>query len=178
MYVVYGVTTMKIKIFEIENHKGCFNFNYEKDLNYMAKEIKELIRISKVSVVGKVEKLADIYYISGKVKATLTLKCVRCLDEFEYPLEEEFKESFISPNVELDFEQDDEIQILENDIIDLAQIVEETTSIGIPYAPLCKDECKGICPSCGVNLNEETCDCKNESIDPRLADLAKWFDNK
>jgi len=46
----------------------------------------------------------------------------------------------------------------------------------MPYIPLCKESCLGLCVTCGVNLNEETCNCKKEIIDPRLADLADWFD--
>lgn len=167
---------MKIKTFEIENHKGCFSFNYTEDLSYLTKEIQELISISDVSVDGTAEKLADIYYISGIVKAILKLRCVRCLNEFEYHIELDFKESFIHQDIDLGFEQEDDIQIIDSDSIDLSRTIEETVSLAIPYVPLCREDCNGLCPTCGVDLNCETCNCKNDNIDPRLADLADWFD--
>ena len=58
-----------------------------------------------------------------------------------------------------------------DDRIDLVQMIREQMFLAMPMKPLHSDDCKGLCPSCGANLNETTCGCRNEWIDPRLAPL-------
>ena len=59
----------------------------------------------------------------------------------------------------------------ENDEIDLGQLMGEQFYLSLPMKPLCKDDCKGLCSTCGTNLNKATCDCNTQWEDPRLAAL-------
>ena len=67
---------------------------------------------------------------------------------------------------------DDEIVLLENDEVDLAELARDAFILDMDTKTLCSEDCKGLCPGCGVNLNREPCRCKKQ-VDPRLAALAK-----
>ena len=57
--------------------------------------------------------------------------------------------------------------------IDLGEVVREQLYLALPMKPLCQEDCKGLCPVCGVNRNRETCSCQQEWVDPRMAALAE-----
>lgn len=170
---------MKIKIWEIDRLKEPLRIDYSEDFNYLVKDLSEVLAISPVTVKVKASKITGIYNVKGEVSTTLEMKCSRCLNLFQYNLESDFEELFIPNDVEVNLgEENDEVNIMDSDEIDLTKIVEETVILSIPYVPVCDEDCKGLCPSCGINLNKEHCNCKIEKIDPRLADLSKWFDQK
>ncbi|MEN2986558.1 MAG: DUF177 domain-containing protein, partial [Thermodesulfovibrionaceae bacterium] len=124
-----------------------------------------------------IEKKGLEVFIKGIVSGEIELQCSRCLKEFKmpikttvevsyHPLEELKKEELIelkSDEMEVDFYRDG--------IIDTENIIRDQIFLSIPMKPLCSEECKGICPLCGVNLNEENCYCSSREIDPRLAIL-------
>lgn len=112
--------------------------------------------------------------VQGTLQAKMHEECVRCLTEFDLPYEVEFSELFV-PEDNYDWEDADSLAepnlINEDGIIDLTPIMREEGILSIPLQPLCKPDCKGLCAQCGQNLNEGTCDCDKEPIDPRLAPL-------
>jgi len=114
-----------------------------------------------------------------KTETAVDLECCRCLGGFTFPIKTEFK-YILSPVVE-QFEEELELTsedllsgYYKNDVIELAPVVFEQILLQIPIKPLCSDSCKGICPNCGVNLNEETCKCQMNAIDLRFAVLEKF----
>jgi uncharacterized protein len=60
-----------------------------------------------------------------------------------------------------------------DDQIDLSAVLSEQVVIDVPMKPVCSEECKGLCPNCGADLNEGECNCKEDKTDPRLAPLAE-----
>mgnify|MGYP000559119389 CR=1 FL=1 len=68
-------------------------------------------------------------------------------------------------------EDSDEIILLEHDEVDLAELARDAFILDMDTKTLCSEDCKGLCPGCGVNLNREPCRCKKQ-VDPRLAKLA------
>ncbi|WP_164472631.1 YceD family protein [Cohnella candidum] len=114
--------------------------------------------------------------VTGKLTCKLRLLCSRCLapiDElFVIPFEETFqvmKESDPEPD------EEDEVVPVTGERIDLRPFLEEELVVQLPLAPLCKEDCKGLCPECGTNRNEQACACKTDRIDPRLEALQNWF---
>lgn len=101
------------------------------------------------------------FLMSGSAHAHAVCACARCAEDAHYELESEIEEYIlIHPDPEL--EEDDEIDYLvlpEDHEIDMAPIVECALILDLPLVPLCRDDCKGVCPDCGQNLNEGTCDC-------------------
>ena len=76
---------------------------------------------------------------------------------------------------ELEDEDSDDIILLENGAVDLGDLARTAFILDMDTKTLCSEDCKGICPGCGVDLNQGTCTCKKE-VDPRLAVLAKLLD--
>jgi uncharacterized protein len=69
--------------------------------------------------------------------------------------------------------QDDDVETsyYRDDEVDLNELIREQFYLALPMKPLCTEECRGLCPQCGANLNTDTCDCATEWVDPRLAAL-------
>lgn len=112
----------------------------------------------------------DGVVVEGKIKALTELACSRCLDAFWQPVQIDFTEMFSAHPAE----NGDEIgeQYLPVDgALDLTPIIRDYAALDIPIRQVCKPECKGLCPTCGGNLNQEECGHKQESIDPRMAGL-------
>ncbi|WP_058303875.1 YceD family protein [Gorillibacterium timonense] len=118
----------------------------------------------------------NIAVVDGMLKLPVTMVCSRCLGSVQETLSIPFREKFTlgSISAEAGEEQDDLHQVQE-DLVELAPYVEEAVWMALPYIPLCKEDCRGLCPECGTNLNERDCGCSTEKIDPRLAGLADLF---
>ena len=117
------------------------------------------------------------FRIVGTVKTVLELPCSRCLEPFRLPVDAEIDLRYL-PASELS--SDDEREIAEEDVdisyyrddqIDLTELLREQFYLALPMKPLCRDDCKGLCPQCGVNRNTGTCECGSGWEDPRLAGL-------
>jgi uncharacterized protein len=106
----------------------------------------------------------------GKIRTAISLVCVRCLEQFELKINSRF-DIILFPKEMVDQRstalEDEELEYIfyENDQIDLEKILIEQVNLFIPFKPVCKADCKGICPSCGASLNRGVCACdqaKNE----------------
>jgi DUF177 domain-containing protein len=119
----------------------------------------------------------DQFRLVGAVRTRLELPCSRCLEPFSWPVEAEFDLRYQphSQNTgegEREVEEDDlTTAFYDNDEIDLGQLMQEQFYLSLPMKPLCSDDCKGLCPTCGTNLNRGACDCSNQWEDPRFAAL-------
>jgi uncharacterized protein len=118
--------------------------------------------------------------VDGTVKVIVALKCSRCLSDVSCPVDLDFREEY-NPADETEPEGKQELSGDEMDIgfykgeeIDLAGIVKEQVLLEVPMKPLCKIDCRGICSRCGTDINVQSCNCKDDHIDPRLAPLAKY----
>lgn len=106
---------------------------------------------------------------------TLTeLECVRCLTTYQQPLNINFTELYAFSQR---YVTDSGLLMPETGIIDLGPVLRDYAVLEIPISPLCKPDCKGLCPICGNNLNERTCNHENDSGDPRLASLKSLLDH-
>ena len=108
--------------------------------------------------------------VRGDISGTVTLPCDRCTNAFEFSFSEQFDE-FETAAPESG-EPDDEPRIFDRGDgleLDLGQVFWEQFVLALPVRPLCDDNCKGLCVSCGANLNEEECSCERDTGDPRLA---------
>ena len=116
-------------------------------------------------------------HLVGGLRTKVHLSCCRCLDPFE-----------VARNIDVDLlylpqsanrgEADSEISdedlskaFYRDDQIDLGHMVREQLHLSVPMKPLCHNDCRGLCPMCGVNLNIDRCACDTRWHDPRLAEL-------
>jgi len=118
----------------------------------------------------------DDLLFSATLKSELIGRCGRCLEEYALALAREFS-LVLSPNRTFDREQEltaDELSagFYNEEEVDLSALVHEETLLALPSRPLCREDCRGLCTQCGINLNLESCECRQEWKDPRLATLA------
>ena len=122
-----------------------------------------------VTVTGKVTNKAGLVTLSISMVYVFSAPCDRC----GLPTETRHKvtlEKSLAP--EIAGIDNDDIILVEDLKLDLDELVYTEVIISLPMKHLCKEDCKGICPSCGKNLNDGKCDCDTKQIDPRLQALA------
>ena len=130
-----------------------------------------------VSLAADVHKDTDRYRLTGRVRAPLDLTCSRCLEAFRLDVDAPFDLQYVphaenAGEGEVAIEEDDlSTAYYRDEVIDLGQLVREQCYLALPMKPLCSEGCKGLCPTCGTNLNTATCECATTWEDPRLAGL-------
>lgn len=130
-----------------------------------------------VDLAFDIHKDKDQFRLAGRVTTALELSCSRCLEPFAWTVEAPFDlryqpRSANTGEGEREVEEDDlSTAFYERDEIDLGQLMREQFYLSLPMKPLCRDDCKGLCPRCGTNLNRETCACVRDWEDPRFAVL-------
>lgn len=107
--------------------------------------------------------------VTGTVQGTAQATCGRCLDDFELPLVGEIEGYWLTENPGDDVPEDlaeDEFEVIGEDRqMDLFPFIQAALVLALPFVPLCREDCKGLCPQCGKNLNDGSCDCAPESGD-------------
>ena len=163
---------MIIELESVFNTEGLkFPFDYELDLS--AIQVSGYSPIAQpVRVSGKVENKAGIVNLTGNAQVIYTAPCDRCATEvskeYNFPLEHTLV-------VALESGENDAFLEVPNLRLDLDELVEEDVNLALPSKYLCNEECKGLCMSCGKNLNEDQCNCK-APVDPRFAALLDLLD--
>ena len=127
-----------------------------------------------VQVSGTVRNMADALVLEGEAVTTLDLTCDRCLAAFTREMR--VPVSTLLAEV-LEDEENDEIVLLEHGEVDLDEVFTTALVLGMDTKHVCSEDCRGLCPGCGANLNEEPCRCRRE-VDPRLAALAQLLDKE
>ncbi len=122
-----------------------------------------------IRLEGRLESVVEGILVTGRVEAAVTLRCARCLTALASEVAEEVCEVFFSPGHE-EAAEDDSYRVAGTEI-DTEPLVRDAIALALPLAPLCRDDCRGLCANCGRDLNEGPCDCKFEETDPRWAPL-------
>jgi uncharacterized protein len=128
-------------------------------------------------------KSEDRYRLVGRVTGQLQLACSRCAEAFAFPVDAEFDLTYLPQTrntgegeVEV-AEEDLGVAFYEDEEIDLGQLMREQFYLAMPMKPLCRPDCLGLCPQCGVNRNTTRCGCEVRWQDPRLAELRRLVDD-
>jgi DUF177 domain-containing protein len=115
---------------------------------------------------------ADLMF-HGSFTGAVSGTCARCLENYPFSVERDFT-YVLKPNTgdgarqELLSEEDVSLSSYQGDEVDLSPLVREAIILSLPTRPLCKEDCSGLCPHCGVNRNTTTCSCHDNWTDPRL----------
>jgi uncharacterized protein len=160
-------------------------FIYEEDF---IPHYEDLIFLEPVHIRLRIINLGREVLVKGNIKTKLSLVCSRCLKDFPYNLEAKIQEIYlwdipiqrnISPGDIIELKDEDFKFVLEKESLFLDPLIEDSIRLNIPVKPLCRPDCKGLCPVCGKDLNLGECDCSKESkIDPRWEPLKKFLDKK
>lgn len=125
-----------------------------------------------IRVDGTVMNTGSALRVSGTLAASRIFVCDRCLADGERSVALDFSEDYAKTPGETD-----EAVLYDGESIVLDDLVRDTLLVAEPLRELCKSDCKGLCPICGQNLNEGTCDCDAFVPDPRLAALESLLKN-
>jgi len=143
----------------------------------------DVLRIESVLVDVSIQKSGEEYYCQGKVKSEMRLECARCLVEYTARLEGTtdfiIRSDAVRPDLRPgEFDDEDYAFIHGNDLrVDITDIVRQALALATPMKPLCREDCRGLCPKCGANRNEAECSCNRDEIDDRWAGLADLAGN-
>lgn len=157
---------------EIEDH----------DLNELVQDyiINEPIKFS-----GQIIKTLDGFYMDMNIEYSCESKCARCLKAVKSTVKtslsgklEDYEESYseeVNEDEEMGLDQlKDQPIYYKNGSLALDEYVLMEVTSSLPMRTICSDDCKGLCVKCGIDLNEETCDCDTDFIDPRLEKLKNF----
>ncbi|MCX5850125.1 MAG: DUF177 domain-containing protein [Deltaproteobacteria bacterium] len=135
--------------------------------------------LEKVDVNCLITKTSGTVFIKGSFSALIDIDCSRCLERASLPIGSDFAYTLYPAQAESreDLElmpEELEVSYYQGDIIDLAPIICEQIILQIPMKVLCSEECKGLCPHCGANLNTSSCKCHLNFVDDRMAVLKNF----
>ena len=134
--------------------------------------------VAPVELDFDVHKDKERFRLTGSVRSELELPCSRCLEPFRLPVDATFDQRFL-PATEMAADgeerevQDEDVDLsyYRDDQIDLNELLREQFYLALPMKPLHSEDCRGLCPQCGTNLNTGSCACESGWEDPRLAGL-------
>jgi uncharacterized protein len=166
---------MRIELENLEGKKGDFAHVYQPDdLN----PIDERVNLTEpAAVYGKVKRSGNEVFVNGHIDTRARVECDRCLQPVELPVTADFELEYISG---ADYESTEVAELTEAEMsvsvfdgqgIDVDEIVKEQILLAVPTRMLCREDCKGICPECGIDRNTSECKCVTKDIDPRWAAL-------
>jgi len=152
------------------------NFSFERSFDVPTLEGK--VAPGEFGVDAHVWKVGTKFYVEISIDGTIRAECHRCLDEFDMPLKARVTMIFYRGSrgeIEPETLEEDYILIPDEGEMryDILPRVKEAVVLEIPIKILCSEDCKGLCPVCGANLNREQCGCKTREIDPRWEALNK-----
>jgi len=128
-------------------------------------------KLAPVMVTGAIKRNGRNFSLDLRYESKWIFLCGRCLDETEYIIEGEIKRSIVKERSDAE----DDLVYVESAVIDLYDVIYNDIVLNLPTQVLCDDECKGLCPDCGVNLNKAACTCEDNNIDPRFEKLKNLF---
>lgn len=108
--------------------------------------------------------------VTATARVRVEGECVRCLDPVASTAEVTAQELYVYPDQDVD---DDEAARLEGDLLDLEPLLRDTVVLALPLQPLCRDDCPGLCPTCGARLADDP-GHRHDETDPRWAALDAW----
>lgn len=112
----------------------------------------------------------DLFF-DGEIRARIAGCCARCMEDFEFALSTPLHFLMIPRDESGDMsdDEDSEVGLYDGEEVALAPLVYDRVVLSLPTTPLCDENCRGLCPRCGTNLNREQCSCPAETGDPRMA---------
>ncbi len=128
-----------------------------------------------VDLFAQAKNRAGVVTLDCTYKYTLNLTCDRCIAPFTQEVEQTTTHTVLR---ELNSKDDDDYVVAPEGIIELLPLATNDILLSLPAKFLCKEQCEGLCPKCGQDLNTGKCDCSSKTVDPRLAALDKFFDDE
>lgn len=143
------------------------------DVNYLGEDFHF---VSSPEIEGTIFNNGKSLVLSATVDLRLGVKCARCTKDIQKDISFELEEALVREEDNSDTDSD--AVVFSGNEIDITQIVQTGFFMNVPGKFLCKEDCKGLCHTCGADLNDGPCQCDKEVIDPRWEALKKIMDSK
>ena len=118
----------------------------------------------------RLEAVMEGVLVSGTAHGRASGECVRCLDGVDLPVVVEVQELYVYP-MRAHEEDEDELREIEDDLVDLEPALRDAVVLALPFQPVCRPDCPGLCSQCGARLAEDP-EHRHEAVDPRWAALS------
>ena len=129
-------------------------------------QVAEDLFVERLSGLLRLTRTSEGVLLQGTINTVRLAQCTRCLEDVAVTLDFEIEELYATK-----LGTSTQFMIGENAILELAPLLREEIMINTPGQIYCREDCQGLCPTCGKNLNYGPCDCKPEDIDPRWSAL-------
>lgn len=180
----WGVRIVRVRLDEIKEEGITLEFSEEYT------DFPMLVGMVEAGEVGfplplqirlRIFRVEEMVEVEGELEISIGLSCSRCLKGFELPVSSRFSLTFTRelPGVEgEDGEEGVEVSaedmgliLFEGEEIDLRDGIQEQVIMALPFRPLCRPQCKGLCPSCGADRNVTSCGCESTDVNLKFAAL-------
>jgi uncharacterized protein len=173
---------MRIELVNLEHGRADFAHVYQPD--ELGSLDERLSLVEPVAVTGNVRLAGAEVFVNGHIETRVQVECDRCLQPVALPVNADFELEYItgqayesSSVVELN-EDELSVSVFDGETIDVDEIVKEQILLAVPTRTLCRPDCKGICPDCGIDKNTSDCTCGTDEVDPRWAALKNLTSGK
>ena len=166
---------MRIELDRLEEEGGRLWQVYQ--IDDLLLDGEEVRLVEPAEVRGRVRRKGKEVELRGKLDAKLEAPCDRCLQPVEIPISAEFTERFVravswAAEEQYELHEDDlNLAVFDGEGIELDDLVREEILLAVPAAVLCREDCKGLCPICGVDRNLNDCHCESNEVDSRWQKL-------
>lgn len=151
------------------------SFRETQDVAVLLKDRKDVLSSGPLSVRIDARGEEGLAVAEGELELDVEVPCARCLTTVREHLVIPFSEAFKVTRESLTEEEEELFTAVTEENVDLQPYVDGAVLLELPFAPLCKEACKGLCAQCGADLNEAECGCSRVKVDPRLAGLKDFF---
>lgn len=121
----------------------------------------------------RLESVSEGVLVSGLATVRLEGECSRCLTRLEDELDVDLQELFVYEDQSVT-DDDEDLARMQGELLDLEPTLRDAVVLDLPFTPLCREDCAGLCPDCGVNLNDEPDHTHGPSTDARWGALSDW----
>jgi len=187
-------SVMRIELVNLEHGRADFAHVYQpdelgrldaqSDVDRPGAIDERVTLVAPASINGTVRLAGNEVFVNGHINARAAVECDRCLKRVELPVDADFELEYVTgPTYEstaaAELTADEmSVSVFDGAAIDVDEIVKEQILLAVPSRTLCREDCKGICPECGIDKNTGDCACETTEIDPRWAALKKLTSGK
>jgi uncharacterized protein len=165
---------MKLDLTEIFDN-SVLHVEFDQSVEIDLSNVDDAV-LNPVHVKGSIYSTGDGFFLDGKLFYSYRDSCARCLAEVEGEIETEISGKILEDEESKLEESDEKLIAYRNDEIFLDEIITDAILLSMPMRIICREDCKGLCPKCGKDLNKEECECQSDDVDPRLAKLRNFFE--
>ena len=164
---------MRINVSDIVKIEGeGIDVNFHDDLPEL-RELDTSVEFKpSFEFTGRIVNLGGLLRLSGKLHFEFSANCLRCLESVTTPKDIEVEENF----VEISKSDKEDAYTFEGNAVDIDKPLMDNILLAMPMTIICSEDCKGLCKTCGTNLNLKNCNCdESKIVDPRMEILKDYF---